>query len=214
MSSKLHRGSDAPPLLYRSAGGVSRPAGEWTARAENHIDEREVQARVAAAEQRAYAAGEAAGASGAMKRATEQVTPVLATLGRMIDELAKLRGNVRREAEAGTVELAMAVATRILNRELAVDPEAILGLVKSAGERLNMREIHKLRVSPQDFAVVDAQRARLNLPASVQVVSDPSLVPGSAIFETARGEVDASIQTQLEEIHRGLTDVVRRERAR
>jgi flagellar biosynthesis/type III secretory pathway protein FliH len=48
----------------------------------------------------------------------------------------------------------------------------------------------------------------------VKISADAALVPGSAIFDTARGEVDASIQTQLDEIHRGLADLVRREGAR
>jgi len=42
------------------------------------------------------------------------------------------------------------------------------------------------------------------------VLGDPQLTPGSAVFETSRGELDASVSTQLDEIQRGLTDLVRR----
>ena len=71
-----------------------------------------------------------------------------------------------------------------------------------------------MRVSPGDYAVIEAQRTRLSLPPAVEIAPDAALLPGSAIFETARGEVDASIQTQLEEIQRGLADLVRREGSR
>ncbi len=36
---------------------------------------------------------------------------------------------------------------------------------------------------------------------------DASLAPGSAIFETSRGELDASVDTQLAEIDRGFADL-------
>ena len=36
------------------------------------------------------------------------------------------------------------------------------------------------------------------------------LTQGSAVFETSRGELDASVDTQLAEIERGLTDVLER----
>jgi len=50
----------------------------------------------------------------------------------------------------------------------------------------------------------------LNFPPALEIVADASLQAGSAIFETSRGELDASINTQLAEIDRGLADVVRK----
>jgi flagellar assembly protein FliH len=37
-------------------------------------------------------------------------------------------------------------------------------------------------------------------------VADASREPGAVIFETQRGNLDASIESQLQEIERGLTD--------
>ena len=217
MSSKLYRGDTeiaAHVMAFRHAGSDPQPTRDPEEEHVPEINQAEIQTLIAAAEQRGYRIGEAAGTASAMNTAAEQVTPVLASLAGMIDQLSKLRPQVRREAEGGTVDLAMAVARRILHRELSIDPEALLGLVRSAVERLNARETHKLRISPADFTVVTAQRSRLNLPDGVQIVADSTLVPGSAVFETARGEVDASVQTQLDEIHRGLTDLVKREARR
>jgi flagellar assembly protein FliH len=216
MSSKLLRegkAADAPTAAFRHARGPAISSVIYPqASAGGYSRSAELEAQLAAAEQRGHAAGEASGATAAMKRAAEHFAPVLASLNELIQELGGLRGRVRKEAEAGTVDLALAVARRILNRELSLDPEAITGLVRTAMDRLNVREMHQLRLSPGDFAVIDAQRAHLHVPASVTLTADPTLSPGSAIFSTARGEVDASIQTQLEEIHRGLADLIRRQR--
>jgi flagellar assembly protein FliH len=104
----------------------------------------------------------------------------------------------------------MAIARRVLYRELSTDPEAILGLVIAAFQKLNARETHRLRVAPSDAAAIEQHRARLDLPKSLEVLADASLAPGSAIFETTRGELDASIDTQLSEIDHGFADIVRR----
>jgi flagellar biosynthesis/type III secretory pathway protein FliH len=42
--------------------------------------------------------------------------------------------------------------------------------------------------------------------ASVEVISDPSREPGTVIFETEHGNLDASVESQLREIERGLAD--------
>jgi flagellar biosynthesis/type III secretory pathway protein FliH len=43
------------------------------------------------------------------------------------------------------------------------------------------------------------------------VVPDAARELGSVVFETERGSLDASVDTQLEEIERGLTDRLRRQ---
>ena len=108
------------------------------------------------------------------------------------------------------MKLALAVARRVLYREISADPEAILGLVKAAFGKLNARETHRLRVSPADAAAIQEHRARIQLPPGLEVAADGSLNPGSAIFETSRGDLDASVDTQLSEIERGFTDIMRR----
>jgi flagellar assembly protein FliH len=174
----------------------------------------EVEKRVQAAYQKGVAAGEA----GALKKASEQASlqaaqrtePVIARLSQMIQELAGLRPRFRHEAEADTVKLAIAIGRRVLYRELATDPEAILGLVMAAYQKLNARETHRLRVSPADAAVLQEHRARLELPPALEIQGDASVGPGSAVFDTSRGEMEASVNTQLAEIERGLADVARR----
>ena len=110
--------------------------------------------------------------------------------------------------------LAIAIARRVLHRELATDPEAILGLVKAAFQRCDARETYRLRVSPTDAEVVRENREPLRLPPAVEIVSDAGLARGSAIFETSRGELDASAATQLAEIERGFADVLAMRRGR
>jgi flagellar assembly protein FliH len=128
----------------------------------------------------------------------------------MTAELAGQGHRLRGEAEHDTVKLAVAIARRILHREIALDPEVVLGLVKAAFAKVQARETHRLRVSPADAALLEEHRRSLHLPPALEIVADGSLTQGSVIFETARGDLDASIDTQLGEIERGLADIVQR----
>ena len=209
MSSKLYRSEDssgATPICWRNSSGGD-PGSPYPA-AVRHASggESDVEARVQAAHQRGRSEGEITGA----QRAVQHLEPIAAGLSRVLNELASMRPRFRQEAEEDTVRLAVAIARRVLNRELATDPEAILGLVKAAFTRLNARETHGLRVSHIEAAAIQENRARLDLPPGLEIRGDASLPPGSAIFETTRGELDASVETQLGEIERGLTDVVKR----
>ena len=173
-----------------------------------------MQADIQAALERGRREGQAAATQHALQKAAAEarlrLEPALASLRQMVESIAAQRKQLRAENEEDMVRLAVAIARRVLHRETATDPEAILGVVKAAFARLNAREIHRLRVSPVDARIVEEHRSALDFPPGIEVVSDGSLTAGSAVFETARGELDASVETQLSEISRGLTDLVRR----
>jgi flagellar assembly protein FliH len=212
MSSRVYRPEDSvqiSPVHWRPAGGQAAPVKQGGAPVpEARISEiqQEAEARVRAA----YNQGVAAGETAAKQQAQQKLEPVIQQLNGMINELASLRKRVRAEAEDDAMKLAMAIARRLIYRELSTDPEAILGLVKAAFAKLNARETHRLRMSPSEATVIQQYRAQLQIPPGLEITPDGSLTPGSAIFETARGDLDASVDTQLSEIDRGLTDVMKR----
>lgn len=173
-----------------------------------HIQEleRTWQARVQQALKEGYAKGEAAGA----KAAAARLDPVVQRFAHTMDDLAGVRRRGRAEAEEDAVKLSIAVAHRILHRELSVDPEAVLGLVHAAFAKLDARETHRVRLHPEDAPLVRSYLEKLENARKIEVVPDPALERGGAVFETSRGSLDASLTTQLKEIERGFTDIVRR----
>ncbi len=207
MSSKLYRAGKAEGAQTLELRSVGAPVAHRTSVAHPaSIPDADAQARLKAAWQDGHAAGEAT----IVQRAAERTAPVVAGLNSLLQELASLRPRLRAEAEEDTVKLAVAIARRLLHRELATDPEAILGVVKAAMHKLNLKETHRLRVSAADAALLQEQRSRLELPAQVEIVADNGLLAGSVIFETSRGDLDASVGTQLGEIERGFADLMRR----
>jgi flagellar assembly protein FliH len=142
----------------------------------------------------------------------QRIEPAIQRYAAGIQELLATRPLFRREAEEDTVMLAVAIARKILQREIAVDPESLLGLVKAAMQRLDAREIHRIRVNPEDARTLEQA---LNSPVSqrkIEIQPDPGLERGAIILETSRGNLDASVETQLKEIERGFLDLVRTKR--
>jgi flagellar assembly protein FliH len=168
-------------------------------------DPRKIEADLREARAAGLREGEAAGRA----KAAAELQPVIERLSRSIDEISSLRIRLRREAEQDLIRLALAIARRIIRRELAVDPDAIHGLVLGALEKLQGQEICRVRVHPTYAAQITACLRQRASATPVEVIPDASRPPGTVIFETSRGNLDASVETQLNEIERGLGDRLR-----
>lgn len=145
--------------------------------------------------------GEAAG-----RRAAEaEVQPVLQRLAASIQQVSELPAQLRAQAEADLVKLAVAIAQRILQRELNVDPAVIAGLVRVGLEKVRIQDVMRVRVCPDHLSAIKECLTRSGA-GHVEVTADPAQERGGMIFETSRGNLDVSIATQLREIERGLTD--------
>ena len=183
------------------AGDLER---EFAARAAQL--ERECEHKVADARAAGFDEGLAAG----RHQAAAEVQPVLERMARTIDEIGQMRARLRKEAEGDLVKLALAIARRVIRRELAIDPDALRGLVLAALEKLKGQEISRIRVHPGHAGPLAAALPPASGGSPLEIVPDPSCQPGGVVFETSRGNLDAGVETQLSEIERGLADRLRR----
>ena len=222
MSSKLHRDEALPAETMKwTPSSESSSVGSFPAQpgVVGGTDQRsrQLQPRIRQLEtelseqtQAAYAKGREEAESSASQQVLARVDAVAATLARGIDEITGLRQRFRHEAEEDVVTLAIAIARRVLHRELTVSPDSLLGLVKAALEKIDMREVHRVRMHPDYAPLLQANLEKIGLPRPVEVIADPALERGAVLVETSRGTLDASVETQLAEIERGFADLVRR----
>ncbi len=213
--------AEVQPMVWRTSGQGGHTAGARpgsstkfepsvsidpeTAALRNRLIETEQTARqaVEAARRQGFAEGEAQGRAAA----GSELEPVLARLARSLEEVSSLRPRLRGEAESDVVQLSLAIARRVLHRELSLEPEAIQALVQVALDRLARQEIYRVHVHPAQEGAIRKSLAAHH--SAVEVHGDPRLETGALVFETNRGKMDASVAAQFEEIERGLTDRVK-----
>jgi flagellar biosynthesis/type III secretory pathway protein FliH len=121
------------------------------------------------------------------------------------------RDRLLGEAEREVVALALAVARKLLGRELAASPDAVIALARAAlGEARERREV-LLRVSPGDAAAIRAAESTLAATlarARLGLREDPALAPGDVVVETEAGRVDARIGSQLAAVSRAVEEAL------
>jgi flagellar assembly protein FliH len=214
MLSKVLSGRDADraqPLVFSTArSGVASQAADSSVREAGGIREenRALQARIQQLQTEITTArreGFESGLERGEQKASAEIAPVLERMNASLAELTGMRQELRRKAEQDVVRLSLLIAKRVLHRELNVDPSALTALARVVFERLTRAESYRITVHPQ-FA--EALRASLSghLSSRVEIDADAASPPGAFVIRSEEGSIDASVDTQLEEIRRGLTD--------
>ena len=166
--------------------------------------ERAAQVRIAAAEQRvrdAEARAEAAIAA-ATAEAEQRLGLAASALEQALANLAVLERQVIEAAEGETVRLALAIASRILAREVAADPAWMREVLAAALADVPDRRRVVIHCAPADAVAI---RERLADTASavpgterLELSEDASLQPGSLVLAAGGTRLDASIHASWE----------------
>jgi len=138
----------------------------------------------------------------ALAKNREQISDVL-------QEFALERQNYYRRIEGEVVQLALAIARKILHRETQLDPHALAGIVRVTLEKLDTGTKVSLHVHPKEAADWRHYFACLmeGAPAP-DVHEDPAIAPGECRIETSLGSTEVGLQSQLKEIETGLLDLL------
>jgi flagellar assembly protein FliH len=123
------------------------------------------------------------------------------------DEFVRERARYFAGVEAEVVKLALAIAARVLHREVKLDPLLLTGVVRVALEKVAEDSTMVLRV-PADAVEMWREIFAANPESSLQVVGDERLAAGECVLETSVGRVELGVSAQLEEIERGFFDLM------
>lgn len=149
---------------------------------------------------RGYAEGEAAGTAGAREGAEALLTRLTETL----QELTAVRAEMIRKTERQMVELALAVARRIVHREVTLDHDLLIAMTRVALERLSGSASVTVRLHPGEYEAVGGAGVASTLGTNVTIVADPRVDRGGCLVESDLGTLDVGIDAQIEEVARAL----------
>ena len=151
--------------------------------------------------ERAYAQGFSEGEKLGMETGIKKVQPVLNDFQQACLELERVKKQIYANAEKETVELALAIARKIVQREVSMSKEVVVGIVKEALRKVVDHEKLKIKVNPQDFPYLeDIQGEVLKTVDTLEGVcfeQDDRILNGGCIIETRMGDIDARIDSQL-----------------
>lgn len=148
----------------------------------------------------AYAQGEQAGFEAGRLRADA----MLRRLGETLEELAGLRALLLQQAERQVLQVALAIARRILQREIDSDPDLLGAMARVALDRLGDGEAIRIRLNPEDHHVVGHRLIPSRAGTSIGVEADPAVPRGGCLIESPLGIVDASLDAQFRVIQEAL----------
>ncbi|MGE3508785.1 MAG: FliH/SctL family protein, partial [Vicinamibacterales bacterium] len=119
--------------------------------------------------------------------------------GQTLEQLLGLREELTSRPERQVVELALAIASRILHREVSLDRELLLVMARIALDRMGDATSATIRLHPDDEAA--ARGGRDAWPGgSVAVVADANVRPGACVVQTDQGHAEVGLESQLKEL--------------
>lgn len=138
------------------------------------------------------------------RRVAAELEERLASLVPTLEESARQLSRAGREAraaeEAACLRVAVAIAERIIRRELRGSSDIPLALVREALELAGGSPTARLLIHPADEPALRPHLAALLAKRgarSVEVVADPAITSGGCRVETRHGVIDQQIETQL-----------------
>lgn len=149
-------------------------------------------------------AGRQSGHEQALAEHRAKLTELVGGLGESLAQLDASRRALEAEGLREVVELAATIARRVTKRQAAIDPGVLEGNLVEVMKLVVHAADVRVAVSPSEKSALESILPRLQLqwPAleHVELVADPDLVPGGVRVSTRGGEIDASLDEQLDRI--------------
>ncbi|MGI6703177.1 MAG: FliH/SctL family protein [Clostridia bacterium] len=135
----------------------------------------------------------------------------LDTANRMIEEAVEIKQRaleakerIVKEAEAEIIRIVIEIARKVLGEQVKTDREAVLGLVRGALKKCTFSGRVTMKVSPEDYDMVELSKRRLLSEidgiTQLDIVVEDALSQGSCLLETDAGCIDAGVEVQLDRI--------------
>ena len=159
-------------------------------------------------EELAYAKGFVEGEKAGIGSEKKQLQPLYDTLSETISGLEKLKKEISHNAEKELVKLALAIAEKILHREIATDKEAIFRVVEKALVKIDAHERIKIRINKSDLELMSTSGFQISglykNAKNATIEGDDSISRGGCVIETDFGSIDARIENQLRAVEGAL----------
>lgn len=133
----------------------------------------------------------------------------LAQLATCASQLSTLRETALRARENDVIGLAMAVARKIVNKEIEEDLALLTSLFEQTLGEIGAAQQIVIRLHPKSLPLMKSAQQKLkeiDQPVQIELESDSTLACGDCIIETEFGRIDARLDAQFAFIERALVE--------
>lgn len=135
-------------------------------------------------------------------------TKVAQALERSMAELGRFQKQLIVESEKQVAKLAIEIAKKIVRREVRIDDQIILAMIKVALSYVGDARKMRIRVNPEDLQVVRQSLPQMtdfeSAATAPELIGDPAVERGGFVIESDAGMVDARLGQQFQEIEKSF----------
>jgi flagellar assembly protein FliH len=151
----------------------------------------------------AWRAGFQQGHEEGLRLAADEQREITTRLGTLVQGAAQDAEQLVRSLEAAVVELALAVAEKVVARVAETDRTIVVDVVRAALAEIHDATELRIRVHPEDVALVEPRWQEM-LPRAVaqqsELLADELVERGGCVVETRIGYVDGQLKTRLAQV--------------
>jgi len=150
-------------------------------------------------EKTAYENGFHQGEKAGMEIAERKMESVMKRYSEAILEIGKTRSSLYSQIEREVVTLAVAVARKIVHREIQVDHDIIQTLVRVALSHVAEKSAVTIHLNPVDYNYLLDRRGELSQSEGrdISLLADKSIERGGCLIQTNCGDIDARIDEEF-----------------
>lgn len=144
------------------------------------------------------------------QKATDQLRTTLPAIAETVKALDAERNGWLATWQERTIQLSVAIAEKLLSKELQQRPELAKEAIIEALDLAAGNPHIELQMNPTDIeflGIWSEEIIKTISPAGdAKVVSNPAISPGGCVIKTKHGKIDAGIETKLARIAEELLD--------
>ena len=144
--------------------------------------------------------------SGQLNAELAEIRSARKALQQAVKKIQEIQGQFITEAQQQLVDLSIEIAKKVLMQEIQADRHQIDPIVTEALSRVPDRTDVVVHLHPDDLARCEqaGESDEASDKNTVSFVADPKVQRGGCLLQTSRGDIESSIDGQLEEIAQAL----------
>jgi flagellar assembly protein FliH len=150
------------------------------------------------------------GYSEGIARAEAAVVERLAMAEQLVGQVREAREQALAACERDLVELAFQIAEKVVRQRVAADPDATVGVLEHALRKAFVRDGLTVLCNPADLerlsGASELLQTRVGSLTGLRLIGDRRISQGGVVVRTDAGDIDATIESQLERLRDLLFD--------